>query len=303
MPRRRYVVLTGLMLCWLLAGVNAGVVHADAKAAVQGTGGEVTVRAGGSAPSSAASLAPALTGRNAAQRLDEAAEALYGYVLEGDVVKARQASEKVSQIFVSSSFEGLTSVEGINALSDVIIDLKATLAAAQIHPEQWEAAAAKLRLAADSLNHPRQPMWMQYYKLIREDLNDMEQKAAANDLKGWQNTLERLQSRYDNIRPAVIISRPPETVSAFDSWLSYAAGIPASSQPVSRTRLLEIVSYGQDAARVMFGKERDEPALTLPLAEQGYGGWGLLAGGFIIAALAYAAFRKYRGENEDWKPV
>ncbi|MNC54954.1 Sporulation protein YpjB (SpoYpjB) [compost metagenome] len=131
----------------------------------------------------------------------------------------------------------------------------------------------------------------------------MEQIAAANDLKGWQSTLERLQSRYDNIRPAIIISRPLETVSAFDSWLSYAAGIPSSSQPVSRTRLLEIVSFGQDAARVMFGKERDEPALTLPLAEQGYGAWGLLAGGFIIAALAYAAFRKYRGENEDWKPV
>ncbi|MBW4085371.1 sporulation protein YpjB [Paenibacillus sp. S150] len=299
MPRRGYVVLTGLMLCWLLAGMNAGAVNAEAGEAVQGAGAGLP----GQAETAEGIDAPALTGRSAAQRLDEAAEALYGYVLEGDVVKARQESDKVSQIFVSSSFEGLTTVEGINALSDVIIDLKAALAAVQPAPQKWEASAAKLRLAANSLNHPRQPMWLQYYKLIREDLNDMEQSAAANDLKSWQAALERLQSRYDNIRPAVIISRPPETVKAFDSWLSYAAGVPAASQPAGRSRLIEIISYGQDAARVMFGKEKDEPALSLPLAPQSYGAWGLLAGGFIIAALAYAAYRKYRGENEEWKPI
>ncbi|OKP82311.1 hypothetical protein A3844_12360 [Paenibacillus helianthi] len=297
MPCRTYRVLTGLMLCWLLAGMNAGTVNAEA--AMQGRDGSLSVQSG----DAAGSYAPALTAKNAAQRLDEAAEALYGYVLEGDVVKARQESGKVSQIFVSSSFEGLTSVEGINALSDVIIDLKAALAAAQVDPEKWEAAAAKLRLAANSLNHPRQPMWLQYYKLIREDLNDMERSAAANDLKSWQAALERLQSRYDNIRPAIIISRPPETVNAFDSWLSYAAGIPSASQPVGRARLLEIISYGQDAARVLFGKERDEPALSLPLASKEYGIWGMLVAMFILSSLLYAGYRKYRGESQEWKPV
>ncbi|MNO02815.1 hypothetical protein D3C81_2233330 [compost metagenome] len=54
---------------------------------------------------------------------------------------------------------------------------------------------------------------------------------------------------------------------------------------------------------MLFGKERDEPALSLPLAPAGYGGWGLLAGAFILAALAYAGYRKYRGEQEDLKPV
>ncbi|MHA6530943.1 sporulation protein YpjB [Paenibacillus sp. BAC0078] len=299
MPRRRYVVLTGWVLCWLLAGMSAGSVHAEAEAAAQDSGNGVSLHAG----TTAGSVAPPLTAKNAAQKLEESAEALYGYVEEGDVVKAREESGKISQIFISSSFEGLTSVEGVNALSSVIIDLKGTLAAAQISPQKWEAAAARLRLAVNSLNHPRQPMWLQYYKLIREDLNDMEQSAATNDLKGWQTALDRLQGRYDNIRPAVIISRTPESVNAFDSWLSYAAGIPSSSQPIQRARLLEIISYGQDAARVLFGKERNEPALTLPLAPQGYSIWGLLAGGFIIASLVYVAYRKYRGENEEWKPV
>lgn len=299
MPRRRTYVLTGLMLCWLLAGLNGGTVMADSNAAAAGAEYGLGSGAAGALSGGASSL----TGRNGAQRLEQAAESLYSYVLEGDIARARRESTEISKIFVSSSFDGLTSVEGVNALSTVIMDLNSTLSAAQISPEKWEAAAARLRLAANSLNHPRQPMWLQYYKVIREDLNDMEQSAAVSDLEGWKTAVSRLQNRYDNIRPAVQISRPAEVVNAFDSWLSYAAGIPSSSQAIERTRLLEIISYGQDAVRVMFGKERDEPALSLPLTQQEYGGWGLLAGMFILAALAYAGYRKYRGEANEWKPV
>ncbi|QUL52856.1 sporulation protein [Paenibacillus tritici] len=287
-----------MMLCWLLAGIGGWSLQAEAAAADSGSVSKVYIEAAG-APSDPA----ALTARSGAQRLEAAAEALYGYVLEGDVLKARKEAEEISQIFIASSFEGLTSVEGVNALSSVILDMKSELAAAQPAPQRWEAAAAKLRLAANSLNHPRQPMWLQYYKLVREDLNDMEQSATASDLKSWTAALARLQSRYANIRPAVIISRPAETVKEFDSWISYAGGAASSEQPVERTRLLEIVSYGQDAARVMFGKERNEPALSLPLAPQQYGGWGLLAGAFILTVLVYAAYRKYRGQKRDMKTV
>jgi sporulation protein YpjB len=269
MPRRRRFILSGIIACWLLAGINGGSVLAEAEGAGAGSGTEAYIEAAGVTVSDPA----ALTGRSGAQRLEQAAEALYGYVLEGDVVKARAEAEEISQIFISSSFEGLTSVEGVNALSAVIMDLKSAMAAVEASPQRWEAAAARLRLAANSLNHPRQPMWLQYYKLVREDLNDMEQSAAAGDLKSWKAALARLQSRYDNIRPAVIISRPPEAVNTFDSWLSFAQGSTTSAQPVERARLLEIVSYGQDAAA------------------------------FIITALAYAAYRKYRGQNGEWKTV
>ncbi|WNS44519.1 sporulation protein YpjB [Paenibacillus sp. MMS20-IR301] len=299
MPRGKIIAVTGIMLCWLLAGVHSGKALADAEAAAAGTASETYIEAASVTVSDPA----ALTGRSGAQRLEQAAEAFYGYVLEGNVLKARQVSEQIAQIFISSSFDGLTTVEGINALSAVIMDMKSALAAVEPAPEKWEAVAARLRLAANSLNHPRQPMWLQYYKLVREDLNDMEQSAAGSDLKSWKAALSRLQSRYETIRPAVIISSPPEAVKTFDSWLSYAEGVGSSPQPLERARLLEIVSYGQDAVRVLFGKERDEPALSLPLAPQQYGAWGALAGAFIFSVLIYAAYRKYRGQNGEWKAV
>lgn len=299
MLRGRYYVLVILVFCWLLTSMSV-----EKASAVQGNAGEGSGKVSKqSADISSSNGLTVMNGKTGAQQLEQAAEALYGYVLEGDVMKVRHETEEISRIIVSSSFEGMTSVEGINALSGVIMDLKAAVASAKVSQQQLEATAAKLRLAANSLNQPGQPIWLQYYKLIREDLNAMEQSGATNDLAGWKTAVERLQGRYENIRPAVIVSRQPEVVNAFDSWLSYAAGIPSSSQKIERARLLEIVSYGQDAVRVMFGKEKDEPALSLPLASQEFGIWGGLAASFIIAVLAYAGYRKYRGENQNFKPI
>ncbi|WP_151734494.1 sporulation protein YpjB [Paenibacillus tengchongensis] len=289
MPRRIGYVLAGLVLIYLMGGLVGPVAGASSSAIV------------GAAEQPADTAA--WTGRSGAARLEEEAEALYKLVLKGDVIHAREKSEEISRLFVASSYEGLTSVEGIHALAEVIMDVKATFAAAEISAERWEAAAARLRLAANSLNQPRQPMWLQYYKVIREDLNEMERSAGAGDPAGWKSAVDRLQSRYDNIRPAVVISRSPEAVNQFDSWLSYAAEIQSSSQQVPRARLLEIISYGQEAVRVLFGKERNEPALSRPLPPEQYGMWGWLGGAFILTALSYAAYRKYRGAKEEWKPV
>ncbi|WP_379129260.1 sporulation protein YpjB [Paenibacillus sp. sgz500958] len=282
MPLERHKFVIGLILCCLLFMSSAGTV--DSASGSSGDSGQATAQ-------------------SRALQLEQAAESLYGNVLKGDVMKVRQETEAISRLFVSSSFEGLTTVEGINALSGVILDLKAAVAAAEISQERWETAAVRLRLAANSLAHPRQPMWEQYYKLFREDMNQLEKSASVRDLAGWKASVQSLQNRYDNIRPAVIISRSPEAVNAFDSWLSYAAGIPSLSTAPDRARLLEIVSYGQEALRVLFGKEREEPVLSLPMAPEQYGAWGMLAAGFILAVLGYAGYRKYRAENENWRPV
>ena len=288
MPHKRYYLIRGLIICWILCLSFGGTsAYAAATGSASGTGSGVEQ---GNA-------------KGNALLLEQAAETLYGHVLEGDVMKVREDTEKISQLFTSSSFEGLTSVEGINALSGVIIDLKAAVAGAQVSPQRWESAAAKLRLAVNSLNHPRQPLWSQYYKLIREDLNTMKKSATENNIQAWNAALQRLQSRYETIRPAVIISKPPEEVNTFDSWLSYAAGVVTSSQPIERSRLLEIVTYGEEAVRILFGKEKEEPVLSLPMAPQEYGIWGLLGAFFIIGALVYTGFRKYRADHQRWGPV
>ncbi|MDT3426792.1 sporulation protein YpjB [Paenibacillus forsythiae] len=291
---RNWIILTLVVLA-CTAGWKAPGASGYSGAPVGGADSGQALSPAGSTQSPVAARADAL-------ELERQAEALYGYVTEGNINKARETTDAISRQFVQSSFEGLTSVEGVNALSGAIIDMKAAVAGVNLQPERWETAAARLRLAANSLAHPRQPMWLQYYKLIREDLDDMEQSAAGSDLTGWKAAVSRIQERYDTIRPAVIIARKPEEVNRFDAWLSYAGGLASGSRPPGREELRDAVSQGREAARVMFGKEKDEPALSLPLAPRQYGLAGWLGAGFILAALAYTAYRKYRGESSRWQP-
>ncbi|QWU14613.1 sporulation protein YpjB [Paenibacillus sophorae] len=290
---RNWIFITLVVLVWT-AGWDASSVSGYSEAAVGRADS-------GQAQSPEVRMQSPVTAEANALKLEQQAETLYGYVTEGNINKARETTDAISRLFVLSSFDGLTSVEGVNALSGAIIDMKAAVAGVSVQQERWETAAARLRLAANSLAHPRQPMWLQYYKLIREDLNDMEQSAAGSDLTGWKTAVSHIEERYDTIRPAIIIARKPEEVNRFDAWLSYAAGLVSGSRPPGREELMNAVSQGREAARVMFGKERDEPALSLPLAPREYGLAGWLGAGFILAALAYTAYRKYRGERSRWQ--
>ncbi|BCG59896.1 sporulation protein YpjB [Paenibacillus sp. URB8-2] len=299
MLRRRYWVFMTLLalVCTAAAGWDA--------ASAAGYN-EVLLPVGrtvsGMAETPAQKTQPPVAAKAGALKLEQQTEALYGYVAEGNINKARETIDAISRLFVASSFEGLTSVEGVNALSGAILDMKAAAAGVNVQQQRWETAAARLRLAANSLAHPRQPMWLQYYKLILEDLNDMEHSAVGNDLTGWKTAVSHIQERYDTIRPAIIIARKPEEVNRFDAWLSYASGLAAASRPPRREELMNAVSNGREAARVMFGKEKDEPTLSLPLAPREYGPAGWLGAGFILAALAYTGYRKYRGDRSRWQP-
>lgn len=235
----------------------------------------------------------------AAKRMEQAAERLYSYVLEGNIPKAREEMETVSNLFLSVSFQGRTTVDGVNALSGVIMDMQAAISRVKMNPEEWEHAAARLRLAANALNREGQPTWTQYYKGMQDDFERLEQAAASGGQTEWKRGVERLQTRYDTIRPAVLIAGASGAVNAFDAWISYASGLGTSPSKPERSQMRDAVSYGRDAVRLMFGKEKDEPVLSLPLHDGGYGKWGYLAAAFILTALAYAGIRKYRGERGE----
>lgn len=107
MLRGRYYVVVVLVFCWLLSSMD--VVKASAALGDAGEGSGKASKQ--SADVSSGNGLAVMSGKTGAQQLEQAAEALYGNVLEGDVMKVRQETEAISKIFVSSSFEGMTSVE------------------------------------------------------------------------------------------------------------------------------------------------------------------------------------------------
>lgn len=114
MLRRRYWVFMTLLalVCTAAAGWDA--------ASAAGYN-EVLLPVGrtvsGMAETPAQKTQPPVAAKAGALKLEQQTEALYGYVAEGNINKARETIDAISRLFVASSFEGLTSVEGVNALS------------------------------------------------------------------------------------------------------------------------------------------------------------------------------------------
>ena len=235
-----------------------------------------------------------------AKALNKEVEQLYRHVEEGNVQAVLEDIRRVSGLFEASSFQGLTGVEGIHALAESILEMKEATARATQEPQHWMVSAGKLRMAADSLIHARDALWHQYYKVIREDLRVMGQYAQQHDQAGMRRAYDSLSEHYELIRPSVVIQRKPEDVNMMESWISYAGGLVASGDAA---QVEKVVPQGEEMMNMLFGKKKDEPALA-PLGEvEEPWTWQLVIAAFILAALTFAGYRKYRGQLYSAKPM
>ncbi|WP_145035560.1 sporulation protein YpjB [Paenibacillus sp. Y412MC10] len=235
-----------------------------------------------------------------AKALNKEVEQLYRHVEEGNVQAVLEDIRRVSGLFEASSFQGLTGVEGIHALAESILEMKEATARATQEPQHWMVSAGKLRMAADSLIHARDALWLQYYKVIREDLRVMGQYAQQQDQAGMRRAYDSLSEHYELIRPSVVIQRKPEDVNMMESWISYAGGLVASGDAA---QVEKVVPQGEEMMNMLFGKKKDEPALA-PLGEvKEPWTWQLVIAAFILAALTFAGYRKYRGQLYSAKPI
>ncbi|MBY0165494.1 sporulation protein [Cytobacillus firmus] len=235
-----------------------------------------------------------------AKALNKEVEQLYRHVEEGNVQAVLEDIRRVSGLFEASSFQGLTGVEGIHALAESILEMKEATARATQEPQHWMVSAGKLRMAADSLIHARDALWHQYYKVIREDLRVMGQYAQQHDQAGMRRAYDSLSEHYELIRPSVVIQRKPEDVNMMESWISYAGGLVASGDAA---QVEKVVPQGEEMMNMLFGKKKDEPALA-PLGEvKEPWTWQLVIAAFILAALTFAGYRKYRGQLYSAKPM
>ncbi len=237
-----------------------------------------------------------------ARQLSEAVEALYRDVVDGNITKVRLETERIEILFTSSSFQGLTEVEGIHALAECIVEVKIATAQATLQPELWLQAIAKLRLAADSLSNRQQPLWHQYYKVVREDLSRMQSQLNLNDKEGLKEAYDSLQTHYELIRPAIVIQKKPFEVNMIDSWISYAGGVTTTITSKPET-IRSMISQGEEHFNTLFGKKKDESAFA-PQIQYNTSNKGIWLGAiFILAILSYVGYRKYRGEQSSMKAL
>lgn len=227
---------------------------------------------------------------------EQAAEELYRDMQEGNTQGAHQQMERLTDSLEGLSFKGLTSVEGIHALAESIIDVRETLARAEVSPEEWASSSARLRLAVNSLAHQDNALWLQYYKVMADDMEKMHRGRTKGSPALFREAFLALQSHYAMIRPAAVIRKDASEINRFDSWMSYVERL-SNDKAWDEPSAGKAVSQGERLLKELFGRKTGEPVF-LPIT--GFGSpwyWSVLIGGWIVLALAYTGLRKYRADQ------
>lgn len=236
------------------------------------------------------------------QQLNQEATSLYRHALDHNIEEVRNGIMRISERLEHISFEGQTTVEGIHALSETIVEVKQAAVRVKSDDTDLQQASAKLRLAADSLANPSKPLWLQYYKIVKDDLQaistavSQHEKAAA-----LTSRYALLEEHYETIRPAAMIRREPYEIAQLDAWLSHTKGLTGAKQP-DITQLQSMISQGEELVNQLFGREKDESAFVPFVQGPNRRAAGLFITSVIVAALTYAGYRKYRAQQQGIFP-
>ncbi|MBP1155288.1 MULTISPECIES: sporulation protein YpjB [unclassified Paenibacillus] len=224
-----------------------------------------------------------------AELLNRTAEDMYQKMLQGDIEDSRIVLQQLSDQLNQIRFEGMTSVDGMNALVRTVTDAQRILDTTALQPNERQVAAAKIRLATDALTHANQPLWLQYYDRLQDDVNDLEQAARDQNKLDLQSAASRLEHDYGIIQPSLLIGRSAVDVEKMDSLVIFVR-----SQPLNLGEPFKNVLQAIPPMRQMLDKlfmKRETTAYLPYAAPQNPILWTLTFGIIILSSLAFAGWR------------
>ncbi|WNR42423.1 sporulation protein YpjB [Paenibacillus roseipurpureus] len=222
--------------------------------------------------------------------LNGIAEEMYTLTMSGQVSDARNKLSQIADQIPKIQFEGITSVEGLNALTQTITEAKRVYNAANYSPAEGQIAVAKIRLATDALTHKNQPMWLQYYKVLLNDSDMMRKQVKANNPGDAIREYGVLVQHIAIIHPSLLISREPSSVEKLDSLLRYI-GTQVNTKPMPMKQIDSALTSLNAVLDELFMKHKDALAYV-PLTDPNQPIiWSISMGFIIVSVLSYVGWR------------
>lgn len=233
--------------------------------------------------------------RKKAELLNQTADLLYQSVTAGKLDEAKVRLLLMEQQMTRIRFDGLTTVEGVHALSDSLLMAKRTFAAVNLSAPEWTVAAARVRLAADALTHPNEPMWLQQYKLFKTDIKRLADALITLDSNASKQAVQTLDGHYSLIRPAVWINRSPGSANKADSLLLF---LTARAQQGDKG-LLQMAGAIRELDKLIdeLFLQKEQPTFLPVTVHESPIILIVFVALFILAVLLYAGWRKYKGDR------
>ncbi|MFC5699916.1 sporulation protein YpjB [Cohnella faecalis] len=243
------------------------------------------------------------SGDSAVRSFRDAAELLYKSVQDGDKLESLRRMQQTERGFLALRLEGLTSVEGVQALSNSIAGLKRQIVSVSPDHQRWKTAAAEVRLAADALANPGEPMWHRYRAVVLDDLNSLDKalkSEGASSLRA-RSAFQALNNHYRLIRTAVLLSTEPFVAERADSAMAYASRVMSAAK--ADAKLTDnLIPALTNALEGVFPNKDEEPTVSVPASGPTWG-WSAMIGSIVVAMLTWVGWRRYRSDMSTGVPA
>ena len=227
-------------------------------------------------------------------QIDRLSERLYHESVSEQMVKALGTMKDIEGLLLDRGMFAYMTVEQLNALTGVIVLVKGELQAVQIQQERLVDAASKLRLAVDAITHPKKPMWLQYERVLHQEMTDM---LLAQTKEEWLKQSQAWIEHVERIMPAVAITRSPQTVEMMQSLVTL---VKQTMQDEGRIDQAKIAL--RDAENLwmksLFGITGDQAAWATPVHTEVPWRMIMWLACIVSVTLAYVGYIKYRYREE-----
>jgi sporulation protein YpjB len=204
----------------------------------------------------------------------------------GRYLEARQQLEKLANQFSRSDFaQKKLSVQAIQALSTVIIDLEERLNRITPNPTELRFFAKRLLITFDAVDHSFQPLWKTYYAVLKKQSEKL--MTDLRKQRDVQDGLSTLQNDYLLIRPALIVVKSSITVQKVDSLFTLLARDKNVIHQLEAVKQLNNLLYP-----LFYGSEQDVLAAINPNGKVPISTFLFIMSIIIMGILSYVAWRK-----------
>ncbi|MBC8081039.1 MAG: hypothetical protein H7X86_11885 [Gorillibacterium sp.] len=228
--------------------------------------------------------------------LDQMVMEIHQMTMEGKVAEAREQLNRLGEAVTRTRFQGITGIEGIRSLTDSLLSSQRVYNRVAFSTEEALAAVANLRLITDAMAHPEEPMWHRYYKIIKDDVGQLETSAAEHNREKTKAVFTDLRKRYLVIRPALTVKKSTSDIEKLDSLMVFIqAAIVGSRQETAEFQAsLKAIEQSID---YLFDRKEDSTAY-LPLSDSDRPLlWTFGIGLIVTTVLSFVAWRMFRFEK------
>lgn len=248
---------------------------------------------------------PIITNRSedsnkALYRLNEIADALYKAAYTNNRQAGFKYVQQLEKLLENSSLRQTGQVAGWKLMEESALSIESSLQN-QRWGADWLSASARIQLTTDALFRPQHALWLQYEKVMLEDLRRVNQawnRQTGDGAIAARASMNSFEAHLSRIEAAAAMQRSPERLKELKERLRYTnllleAGVRGQSKQDWTDDSIADLTF---AVTRLFGEGipiNEEQAIA-PIVTINPIRWTFLIGAIIMAVLTFTGWRKYK---------